>query len=147
MVFNKKGDSSSNPLWNNIFYLIIIVVVAGVFLGFVSNQKEAAGMWEDFYSKEISRVINSAVAGSEVSIDVTKAISVAERRGKNFGEIFYFDNEKKEVFVSLRNNGGKRYSFFNDVAIADWNVELSSGGADKSRLHFKVIESRKEIEK
>ena len=107
-------------------------------IGFTLSQKEGAATWEDLYVKEIARVIDVSEADSEIEIDVTKAVEVANKRGQSLSKVFNFDNVNKEVIVSLRQGNGKAYAFFNDVAIADWKLE--SDGVSGTKLSFKTIE-------
>ena len=137
---NKKGDAGDSPIWNNVVYLIILVVFIGVLFVFVNNQRDNAFLWEDFYAKEISKVINSNDPGTAVTLDVTEAIEVARKRGQSYSDIFSFDNRNGKVIVSLRPSGGTSFDFFNRVIVADWSVEFFAGDDPRSLLTFKILE-------
>jgi len=143
-MLNKKGDAGESPLWTNVIYLFLVLIFIIPLVGFINAQKDAAATWEDFYAKEIARMINSAEPGTEVFLDVTRAVGIASGRGQlDSGKIIDFDNVNNEVRVSLRLDGGTSYGFLNDVDIVEWEVIPASGGIDTFRLRFDIVEAQK----
>ncbi|MCH7567873.1 MAG: hypothetical protein IIA87_00455 [Nanoarchaeota archaeon] len=146
---NKRGESAGdNILFNNLIYMILFILF---FLGmfyYVLGFQNGAALLEDFYAKEISRMINAAELGTEteVSLDVTKATEIAFKKGVRRSDIFNFDNVNNKVIVSLRLNGGTSFNFFNDVDVVDWDIKLVSGGIETNRLYFKIVEKQRESE-
>jgi len=138
MLINKRGSAGDNSLVGNVMYLIVFLLIAAPTFIFINAQKDGAATWEDFYAKEIARIINSAEPGTEVFLDVTKA---AEITGTSIEEVFSFDNLNNEVIVSLRARGGTAFSFFNDVDVVDLKIEDVLGDEPKRLLYFRIVES------
>jgi len=138
---NKRGNVGDNPLMNNTMYFIIFIVFLSLSAGFIYSQKDGVLVWEDFYAKEIARVVDVSSPGTEVFLDVTKATEIAKKKGQNFDSIFSFDNENNRVIVSLRSGSGKSFGFFNNVNVSEWRLDLVSGGAETNRLYFKIDKS------
>lgn len=121
-------------------YIILAILVLASLLFFVSSAKDNVGYWEEFYVREVVKVINLAEPGQEIYLDVTKASEIAFKKGRERDKMFVFDNERNEVSVSLKPNSGKSLRFFSDVKIVDYKVERASGGAETDRLYFVVVE-------
>ena len=111
-------------------------------IGFSDN----AAFWEEFYAKEIVRIIDSADPGQEVFLDMTKATALAVSEGVSKSEIVIFDNVQNRVRVKLTNDGGTHFAFFNDVDIVNWRLEIPSPGTtpNTNRLYFEVTEVHKQ---
>ena len=105
--------------------------------------QDGASVWEEFYAKEIAKIVDEAEPGTEINLDVTKLTEIAFGNGKSTNEIFLFNNLNNEIVVSLTRGSGTAFNFFNDVDVVEWKVELISGGAETNRLHFKILESQK----
>lgn len=135
------SDAEDNPLNETVLYTLLAVIFFVTLYLFVASYQRDAFLWESFYAQEIGLVINSAQPGDEFYIDVTKATAIAQKSGKvSMSDIFTFDNVNHEVRVSLRPGSVTRFSFFNDVAVIDYDLELVSGAADVNRLYFKIEE-------
>ncbi|HIG52175.1 TPA: hypothetical protein EYQ19_02040 [Candidatus Pacearchaeota archaeon] len=138
-----KRGVADNVLLGNIIYIILgILFFIGMFY-FVMGYQDGAAFYEDFFSKEIARLINVANPGQEVYLDVTEIVGIALGNGKKKEEIFIFDNINNEVIVSLRQGTGASFSFFNEVDVVESRVELVSGSANTNRLYFKIKEAGK----
>ena len=125
----------------NLLYIIILIIffVGGILI--LGGYRNNAVFWEEFYAKEITKMINAAEPGTEIVIDVSKASEIAEKSGKkNFNELFVFDNADNKVIVSLKPGSATSYKYFNDVEITGWRIELLSGGASPpvNQLFFKI---------
>ncbi len=133
---NKRAESSDLLQWTVIYVVIFLVFFAGAYF-IIDRNFDNAGFWEEFYAKEIARVINFAESGDVVMLDVTRATRIAAKNGKNAGnadEVFKFDEEAGEVIISLRQSGGTGYSYLSDKKIESYRVELVSGEINKDRL-------------
>lgn len=136
-VMNRKGVGPGIVGWELAYVVLAVLFLVGM-VYFVSGYKDKATIWEDFYAKEIVKVVDLAEPGDEVYLDVTKATKLAKKSGKSFSEIFIFDNAVGKVTVSLRQNSGKSFNYFNNVTVFEPKIELNSGGAEVNRLHFFV---------
>ena len=140
MKMNKRGDISESPIVNNLFYFIFFLLFFVLVIGFGSSQRDGAAAWEDFYAKEIVRIIDGSQPGSEVFLDVTKGVDIALKRDKDPEKIVNFDNVNNRVIVSLKSNSGTSFSYFNDVDVVNWNITL---GSNADILYFKIVEAQK----
>lgn len=139
---NKKASISEQIMDNLVFLLLAVIFLVGMYL-FVSSQKNGAAIWEEFYAKEISKVMNLAQPGDEIILDVHKGTEIANRNKIDLRkETFNFNNEKKEVCVKF--NRGKKicYSYFNDVNVSSWRVELAV--PDFNALVIKIAEEKQD---
>ena len=138
---DKRGDTSI--MMNSIIYIIIFILFFSLMFWFVGSYSNGSALWEDFYSKEIVRLINTAKPGEEFKIDVTPLAVVASRSGKPIKDIVSVDNVNNQIIVSTKLNSGVSFKFFNDVDIVDWFVESPSGSPDSTRFIFKVVEEQR----
>jgi nitrous oxide reductase accessory protein NosL len=137
-VRNKKGAESVS--WGNIIPLILLVLYIVIFGYFIYSQMNGAAVWEEYYAKELVKVVNLAEPGDEFWIDVHDATKVAKsNRVGSFSETFQFKKEKKEVCVKL-NSAGKQsgYNFMNDVDVVDYKLNLGSGPGARNQIYFKI---------
>lgn len=144
---NRRGDIA-DLLPDQIVYLILLALfVVGMF-AFIYKQQNEATKWEDYYAKELSKMINLAKPGDEIQINVQKASEVAKKnKYDSYSEMFDFDNLKNRVCVRLSSSGGSCYKFYNDIDIVDIKVEVGefneNSGETRNLLKFKI----KEVEK
>jgi len=131
----EKRGKISQLLMQNILYLILLVVAFAVLAGFVGQQREGAAFYEDFYAKEIARIIDLAEAGDEIVLDVHSATEIAQKNDVPFDQIFFFDsaNDKIGVRLSARRTN---FNWFNDVDIVDDEIEQA---IPINVLKFKVV--------
>ncbi|RMD66722.1 hypothetical protein D6817_03530 [Candidatus Pacearchaeota archaeon] len=136
LLRGKRG--ASERLNDEVVFLIIFAVFIAVMVFYVGNRANNAAFWEDFYAKELAKMINLAKPGDEFRLDVHKATEIAQKnKVKSFSEIFVFDNAKSEVCVKLSPGSAKCYSYFVKLDVVDEELELA---APKNMLKFKVIE-------
>lgn len=141
---NKKAEIG-DVLIDNVIHLIFLALFFIGMVWFVASYQNGAAIWEDYYAKEIVKVINFAEPRDEVWLDVHNATEIAKKNKlASFSEIFQLDNVKNEVCVKL--NKGKKtcYSYFNDVDVVNFGLKLAEGKNDEGKsvnlLYFKVIE-------
>lgn len=132
-IMNKRA--LSEVLWNNVLYLIILIFfIIGIFM-FISDQWNGAAIREDYYAKEIVRIINLAEPGDVVTLNVQKATEIGKKNNVDFNDMFRIDNEHKEICVRLSSSRRTCYSYFNDVSIDKSEVRL---GVPENILYFEV---------
>jgi hypothetical protein len=144
---NKRGDSI---LFDNAIYIILLVLfVAGMSIFIYSNNNGGAVL-EDYYSKEVSKIVDFSNGNQEVLLDVHSATESAIDNGiRSLGEVFVFDNENKRVGVKLSPGGRTYYSYFSDFSIVECKIRI---GVPGNVLFFKItdedvnFEERCEIE-
>jgi len=142
-MVNKKARIG-DIVMDNIIYLILLIIFFIGMLAFVNNKMNGAAVWEDYYAKEIVKVIDSSKPGDDIIIDVHKATEIAKKNKIDNEEIFSFTNFQNKVCVKLSAGRAGCYSYFNDV-----NVGISPPGnkwiyhaetsASVNRLHFSIF--------
>lgn len=138
---NKRGIGEI--LTNNLIYIILFLVFFMLMFYFVVGFQDGASVWEDFYAKELAKIVDGSEPGTEIYLDITEITAIAFRNGKTKNKIVRFDNVNNEIVVSLTHKGGTAFSFFNDVDVVESRVELISGGIETNRLYFKILERQK----
>jgi len=138
---DRRGDTSI--MFDSIIHILIFILFFSAMFWFVNSYFNGAAYLEDFYSKEIVQAINSAKAGQEIKLDITKLANVAIKEGKPVEDIIFIDNVNNLVVASARINTGTSFEFFNDVDIVDWGVKNPSGESISTRFIFKVKEKQK----
>jgi hypothetical protein len=131
-------------LEGTVIYLVLLILFVVPVSVFVWSQYNGGAIWADFYAKEISRVVNLAEPGDEISIDVQVATEVAEKNEvKSFNEIFNFDNVKKEICVKLEPGRKSCFTYFNNVDVVEWEIKRGLARDEVNTLTFKIKESAK----
>ncbi len=120
---NKKA-AFMDILLNNIVYIILSLIVFVSLLAFVRSTSNGAAIWEDFYAKEIVKIIDSAQPGDMITLDVSSATKIAAKNQADFGKIFSFDNEHNKVCVRLSNGGRGCFNFYNEVDVSNAEIKL-----------------------
>jgi len=107
---------------------LVVLSLSGLLFSAI-HLKNGAFFWEDYYTKEIAKVIDLASPGDELVIDVQQASIVANKNGlKNLNNIIRFDGANNEVIVKLGENKETRFEYFNDVSIVNPRIELADDG-------------------
>ncbi len=138
---NKKGDTTI--AMDTIIHLVIFVFFFAIMFWFVLSQSNGSAFMEDFYAKEIVAMINNAVPGEKLAVDVTKLAGLAVKNGKHVRDMIIVDNVNHKIIVSTRLNTGTSFAFFNDVIISNWRVELLSGNSKTSQFTFEITGAQK----
>jgi hypothetical protein len=136
-------ETGTETLWDNIIYLILLVLFLAPAFIFLMGQMNGASVWSDYYAKELTKIINLAEPGDQITINVHKATEIAQKKGLNFNEIFDFDNPNNQVCVKLSPGKSACYHFFNDVDVIEPQVKL---GTPENILIFEIKEVQKEDE-
>ena len=125
---------------NNMTYLILLIMFIVGMLAFVYTRGNGAPVWEDYYAKEIVKIIDVSKPGDFVVLDVSKGTGIAKNNKIGFEEIFQFDNINHEVCVKLSKGGASCFSYFNNVSVTfDSTGKWISLAEPINRLHFKII--------
>ena len=140
---NKKGSAGDNLASWYLLYLIILVVFFVLAFYYITAYQDGAALWEDFYSKQVVRMIDNAKPGDEFHLDVSVPSKIAFKKGYDVQKIFDFDNVNNQVIVKLSTGQGTSFGYFNNVDVVDWKVELPSGDPNSNRLYFKVVDVQK----
>ncbi len=121
-----------------IIYTLIVVAVFIMMFGFLTHQMNGAALWEEYYAREIVRVINALQPGDRVQLDVHKGTEIAQKNEiEKRSDIFQFDSLNNEVCVKLSVGRKSCYSYFNDVVIANVDIVLDDRG-ERNVLVFEV---------
>jgi len=131
------NKAKSNILWDNVIYLLILVLFIAMISTYIWLQMNGTGVWSQYYSKEIVKVINLASPGDEISLDVHKATEVADENRVPFEEIFTFDTTQNELCVKLSLGRKTCYSYLNEVNVTEDKIQLAS---PVNILTFKIQE-------
>lgn len=137
---NKKAQSSS-MLMNNIIYVIILVIFAVGMMMFIYSKMNGAAVWQDFYAKDIVKMIDSAKPGESFIINVQGATEIAKaNKVSDFEKIFQFDNLKNQVCVQLGTGKASCFRYFNEVSIGyDESGKWIALAQPENMLHFRVV--------
>ena len=128
---NGKRAGLGDILQDNVIYLILLVIFVGGMLYFLFQQQEGAAVWEDYYTKEIVKLIDFSNAGDKICIDVHKATKIAKKNGvSSDSEIFQIDNVENKACTKLSSGRRTCYSYFNDIDIVNFNLTLAGGVND-----------------
>lgn len=137
---NKKGGVSQT-LQNNVIFLVLAIFFFVILLVFVNSQMNGAKVWEDYYAKEITKLINTAKPGDQITINVQKGTVAAKRNGLelNAEKLFIFNDVNKSVCVKFSVGRMTCYNYFNKVNVA--NQKLILGGLE-NYLYFEIKEGK-----
>jgi hypothetical protein len=140
---NKKAQLYSKLL-NQTVFIILVLVFAGFMFWYVRSQQDGAAVWEDFYVKEVSNMVNRAEAGQTYRVDVHRVSVIAKDNGVDFDKIFEFDNKEKKICVQLSKGRRTCHNWISDLLVSESRIDFAVGfkGDSKNVLEFKVIEDR-----
>lgn len=145
----KKRGEAGGQIYETVTYLILLVIFFVGMLYFVLQQQSGAGIWEQYYAKELVKIIDFSKPGDALILDVQRGSEIAKKNGVlSFSTMFVFDNAAHEVCVKL-NTGGKRtcHNYFNDADVAEVQLQLAGGknaeGMDVNVLSFKIVDRQR----
>ncbi len=135
---NKKA-ALGDIVMDNAVYLIFLVIFFGGMLYFIATYEGGAAIWEDYYAKEIVKIIDLTEPGDSSCIDVHKATEIAKSNNvQSFSEIFTIDNIENKVCVKLSKGRQTCFNYFNSIDITNINLKLA-GGLDEEGERNKNI--------
>jgi hypothetical protein len=122
---NKQGEI----LIENIVFIILNIIFLAILVLFLLKQGEGAVVLEGAYAKETALLIDAAKPGMIFTINMEKAMEIANENEIDFSEVVEVGNNY--VTVKLTDKGGYKYTFFNDVNVSaypDRNKENNYNG-------------------
>ena len=145
---NKRAEIGDILMDNTIYLVLAILFFLGMFW-FILSYNNGAVFFEDYYAKEIVKIIDFSRAGDSVCLDVHKATDIGKKnKVGSLSEIFQIDNFKNEVCVKLSRGRQSCYNYFNDVDAAHVDLKLSEGKNEKGEsvlniFCFDIVERNK----
>lgn len=135
ILFQRHG--AGDLLSGTLLYVILVVLFAIGLFAVIESQRNSAGLWEELYAKELALLLNRAQPGDMYVLDIQKASEIAVKNGiRDTRYIIHFDGTTREIVVQLHQGGETRFSYFNDVVVANSEIEL---GRPRNTLRFKVV--------
>lgn len=137
---NKKAELNDLLEGNTVYIVLTVLFVAGMVF-FVSSYKNNAAVWEDYYAKEIAKLIDLSKPGDEIIIDIQKPSEIAIKNEiRSMSEMIEIDNFEKRVWIKLSPGRKSGYGFFNDVDVI---VSKPEFGVPGNVITLKIIPSQK----
>lgn len=145
-MLNKRGVFWDNLTINYVVYFILVFVFFIFAFLYVTSFQDGEALWEDFYAKQIVLALDTAEPEQDVWIDMSQGARIASGNKFDVGKMVIFDNVNNLVRVDLGKGRSTSFSYFNDADVVNWSIESPSkgGGAEVTRLYFKVVEARKD---
>ena len=105
------GDKKGNDiLFENVIFLILNIIFFSLLVVFVNNSSQEALVYEPFYAKQIALLIDGTMPGSEIILDFSKGIEIAQKNKIPLDRIVSEGNN--EVTVTLSENDGYKFKHF-----------------------------------
>lgn len=127
---NRRAESDLGDLLKeNFIYLLFVILFTVGMVTYVYSVRNNAGVWEDFYAKELAKSINYAQAGDTLTIDIQDITNIAmDNKIRDFNSLFSVNSEKQQICVGLSTGGKSCFSYFNDVRISQLSVKTGVPG-------------------
>ena len=136
-----NNKAASKVLMDNVIYIILLLIFVTIIFLVINQQRNGAKVWEDYYAKETSKLINSAQEGDEITLDIHQATIIAQKNElPSFSKTFTFDNANNELCVSLSLGKKTCYSYFNNVKV-DREIKL---GVPNNIMILKISKKQNE---
>jgi hypothetical protein len=126
---NKKA---SEVVISALVYIIIAVIVIFLIISFISRIGKGAPVYEELYSKQTALVIDKALVGTNITMDISKLYEISKKNNFN-GEMIEINNTGHFVLVRLTSGKGHSYKFFSNYDIL-WNIK-----ENEKRLYIYII--------
>lgn len=144
---NKKGDMG-DLLAGNLIYLLIAIVAVAALIIYLGINANGAGVWEDFYTKEVAgKIVNLASIGDEITINVQKASEIALKNGVNKDNIFWFNNNNKEFCAKLRLAGSTCFNYIRNISVEQCEFKIGLAEGAGNTITFNVSENKQAEER
>jgi hypothetical protein len=115
---NKKGDL----LIGNIIFIVLNLIFLSILMLFLLRQGSGAIVLEQSYAKQIALLIDSSKPVMEIQLNMDKAAKLAEKNNIPFKDVVKIRDNL--VIVKLSEKGGYSYSFFNDVDVTAYPLNI-----------------------
>lgn len=109
-LMNKRGD-----LTELIIFIVINAMVLATLLLAISRAGNSASIYEEVYAKQIGLILDSAKAGTTVTLDVAEIFAIATDNNVAQTSMVNIDCNTNEVTVRLTRTGGYTFNFFNEL--------------------------------
>ena len=109
-------EKKANILTENIIFLILNIVFLMILVIFLFSKTGSAAVLEEKYAKQIALIIDSVEyteSRMTIHLNMEDAIKIANKEERNLNQVVSVQDNI--VTVQLREKGGYRYSFFNDL--------------------------------
>jgi hypothetical protein len=124
---NKKAQSDSNEtlfIWTIIGTILIVTLLILIFL-FINSKSNGSEIWEDYYTKELKKIIELSDPGTEISLNIQKLLMVASANGIiSKSEIFIIHNQNNEFCLKTSLEKSTCINYYNQVDIAELPTEV-----------------------
>jgi hypothetical protein len=119
-IFNKKAETEGIDLLTyKLAYILLAVVLLILMSLFIYTKMNSAAIYEDYLTKEISKMINIAEPGDEIRINVQKATAIAQKNEvTSDSEIFQPDNANNQFCVKISKGEKTCHAYFNNVHVS-----------------------------
>jgi len=131
-------EKKANILTENIIFLILNIVFLMILVIFLFSKTGSAAVLEEKYAKQIALIIDSVEyteSRMTIHLNMEDAIKIANKEERNLNQVVSVQDNI--VTVQLREKGGYRYSFFNDLVYGtDFSVYLNPLKPDEEYIIF-----------
>ncbi len=132
--WNKRGVAQ-DQIFSVVVGIFVLLIFAFGLWFYIDQQNSGASIWEDYYVKELSIILNYAKPGDTITLDVHSATRAAQKHGVDFNEIFSFPDQ--EVCVKLSSGRKTCQRYFNSIRVESFKMRL---GVPGNVLDIKVVE-------
>ena len=112
-----KNKRAETDIMKALLFIILSMVFFSLILYFIYSSAGKSLIYEQVYAKQIALIIDNSKPDMAVSLNVSKAVEIAEKRHLNINNVFKIDNKEKKVIVSLSGKGGYSYYYFSDYNV------------------------------
>lgn len=127
---DRKGEEG-DILKSNVIYLILLVLFTIGMGVYVYAQMQGTAIWEEFYIKEIVKIINFGERNDSVCLNIHKLTALAKDNDVSLNDIINIDNVKKRICIKTTPSHTTCLRFFNEVNIINYDIKLF-GGKDEN---------------
>lgn len=122
---NKRGMDS---IYHTVIFILLELIIFSAMLYFVISQLNGSGVMEEKYAKEIALSLDYARPGMMITINMSDAMSYAEKTlgEKNLAKMVLIKGNEVTVRLS-GNDPGYTYSFFNNVDVTNYYFDKTHG--------------------
>lgn len=102
-------------LVQNVIFIILNLIFVSMLIFFIWNQSGSAALLEETYAKKSALALDSAQPPMDIKIGMHDALEIANKNNFDFSKAVSVKGNV--VRVKLREKGGHKYSFFNDINV------------------------------
>lgn len=111
-----RSKKAMNFIARNIVFIVLTAAVFGLLFMFVARAGSNVGFYEQAYAKQIALLIDSAKPGTNITMDVSKLVSLAKKNGLK-EKLIDIKPNTKEITVRVRDGKGYTYKHFNGATV------------------------------